>query len=118
MWCAVPCAIVAVLVYNSDPDKWRRDEREPIASLVTLYFAIAFLAGAVLGALKDWARPGWRFVLMSIAVAFAVTTCLAFMVAEWKFANFTRFHVLFAGLAAIALGPPFGAYIRDRNISN
>ena len=115
MYAAVPCAILAVLAYNSDPEKWRQEQREPIGSLLTLYFSASILAGTVLGALKTWARPGWRFVAMTIAVALPITCCLALMIAEWKFTNFTRFHLLFASIAAIAFGPPFGAYIRDRN---
>jgi hypothetical protein len=114
MWCAVPAAIVAALVYNSDPGSWNREQREPIGSLLTLYFSGAIAAGIVLGSLRPWTRGVFGKGVVAACCALPITFLLVLMAEGWNLSAFDGFHVGMVIFLAAFFGPATAAYIHIR----
>lgn len=111
---AAGSAIVATLVYSCSGDV-EPGRHESLPNLLTVYFGIAVFAGAVYGALRRWARTDIRFALMSIAVAWAVGSCLLLLVNRWSLSEIELWEVAAFGALGVLLGPPFGFFIRSQS---
>ena len=110
---AVFWSIVATLAYRADPSSPGTDD-PALWELVLLYASVALVSGAVFGLLREWATSPARHALMSMAVGFPLTLGLALVLEHWNFSALGPWHFGLAISAAVLLGPPFGAYFRDR----
>ena len=113
---AIFWGLFATLVYSCGKDP-HPERHESLRTLLTMYFSVAIVCGAVYGLLKDWANTNIRFGIMCSVIGLLWSVALMLMVNDWDIAKVDQFTVFLLGFFGVALGPPLGFYFRSRDDS-